>query len=45
MARRLIIDTGVLIAPPAVATKRTVLTTDRGANFNDLPDVDCIVVT
>ena len=35
----------LMIAATAVATKRTVLTTDRGANFNDLPDVDCIVVT
>ncbi|MHB1473432.1 MAG: PIN domain-containing protein [Dermatophilaceae bacterium] len=35
----------LVIAATAVATKRTVLTTDRGANFNDLPGVDCIVVT
>ena len=35
----------LVIAATAVATKRTVLTTDRGANFNDLPRVDCIVVT
>jgi len=35
----------LMIAATAVATKRTVLTTDRGANFNDLPGVDCIVVT
>ena len=34
-----------MVAATAVATKRTVLTTDRGANFNDLPGVDCIVVT
>ena len=34
----------LMIAATAVATKRTVLTTDRGANFNDLPGVDCIVV-
>lgn len=35
----------LMIAATAVATKRTVLTTDRGANVNDLPGVDCIVVT
>lgn len=35
----------LMIAATAVATKRTVLTTDRGADFNDLPGVDCIVVT
>ena len=35
----------LMIAATAVATKRTVLTTDRGANFKDLPGVDCIVVT
>lgn len=35
----------LMIAATAVATKRTVLTTDRGANFNDLPGVDCIVAT
>jgi tRNA(fMet)-specific endonuclease VapC len=35
----------LMIAATAVATKRTVLTLDRGANFNDLPGVDCIVVT
>ena len=35
----------LMIAATAVATKRAVLTTDGGANFNDLPGVDCIVVT
>jgi len=35
----------LIIAATAVATKRTVLTTDRGAQFQDLPGVDCIVVT
>ena len=35
----------LMIAATAVATKRTVLTTDRGANCNDLPGVDYIVVT
>ncbi len=65
MARRLILDTGVLIvsgrgrsrlmeviaedddlviAATASVTKRTVLTTERGANFQDLPGIDCIVV-
>ena len=34
----------LMIAATAVATKRTVLTTDRSANFHDLPGVDCIVV-
>jgi len=35
----------LLIAATAVTTKRIVLTTDHSANFNDLPGVDCIVVT
>jgi tRNA(fMet)-specific endonuclease VapC len=35
----------LLIAATALATKRIVLTTDRSANFHDLPGVDCIVVT
>ena len=35
----------LIIAATAVITKRTVLTTDRSANFHDLPGVDCIVVT
>ena len=34
----------LIIAATALATKRIVLTTDRGANFHDLPGVDCIVV-
>lgn len=34
----------LMIAATAVATRRTVLTTDRSANFHELPDVDCIVV-
>ena len=33
----------LIIAATAIATKRTVLTTDRNANFHDLPGVDCIV--
>jgi tRNA(fMet)-specific endonuclease VapC len=33
-----------MIAATAVATKRTVLTTDRSANFHDLPGVERIVV-
>jgi tRNA(fMet)-specific endonuclease VapC len=35
----------LMIAATAVATKRIVLTTDRSANFHDLPGVECIVVT
>jgi tRNA(fMet)-specific endonuclease VapC len=35
----------LIIAATAVATKRTVLTTDRSASFHDLPGVECIVVT
>ena len=34
----------LIIAATAVATRRTVLTTDRSGNFHDLPGVDCIVV-
>lgn len=32
----------LMIAATAVATRRTVLTTDRGASLHDLPGVDCI---
>lgn len=35
----------LVIAATAVATRRMVLTTDRGARFDDLPGVDCLVVT
>lgn len=35
----------LIIAATAVATSRTVLTTDRNAHFEDLPGVDCIVVS
>ncbi len=35
----------LIIAATAVATSRTVLTTDRNAHFGDLPGVDCIVVS
>lgn len=35
----------LVIAATAVATKRTVMTTDRGARFQDLPGVDCVVVS
>ncbi len=35
----------LMIAATAVTTKRIVLTTDRSANFDDLPGVDCIVLT
>ena len=34
----------LIIAATAVATGRTVLTTDRKANYHDLPGVTCIVV-
>lgn len=33
----------LLIAATAVATGRTILTTDHRARFGDLPEVDCIV--
>ena len=33
----------LIIAATAIATKRTLLTTNRNANFHDLPGVDCIV--
>lgn len=35
----------LMIAATAVATRRTVLTTDRSGRFHDLPGVDCLVVT
>lgn len=35
----------LLIAATAVATKRTVLTTDRNARFQDLPGVDSLVIS
>jgi len=35
----------LVIAATAVATKRTVLTTDRSARFHDLPGVSCLVVS
>ncbi len=35
----------LLIAATAVATRRTILTTDRAARFGDLPGVDCVVLT
>lgn len=34
----------LIIAATAVATRRTILTTDRNARFEDLPDVDCLVL-
>ena len=34
----------LLIAATAVATKRTILTADRGARFDDLPGVACVPV-
>ena len=35
----------LLIAATAVATRRTVLTTERNARFDDLPGVDSLVVS
>ena len=35
----------LMIAATAVATSRTILTTDRGASFESLPGVSCIVVS
>jgi tRNA(fMet)-specific endonuclease VapC len=35
----------LIIAATAVATGRTVLTTDRNAHFEDLPGVECILVS
>ena len=35
----------LFIAATAVATNRTVLTMDRNAHFDDLPGVDCIVLS
>ncbi len=35
----------LIIAATAVATTRILLTTDRSANFAELPDVDCLVVS
>ena len=35
---------GLIIAATASATQSIVLTTDRGADVQDLPGVDCIVV-
>ena len=35
----------LVIAATAVATNRTVLTMDRNAHFDDLPGVDCIVLS
>ena len=35
----------LIIAATAVATKRIIITTDRNARFDDLPGVDCLVVS
>lgn len=35
----------LIIAATAVATKRIIVTTDRNAHFDDLPGVDCLVVS
>jgi tRNA(fMet)-specific endonuclease VapC len=34
----------LIVAATAVATRRTVITTDRGARFDDLPGVSCLTV-
>jgi tRNA(fMet)-specific endonuclease VapC len=34
----------LIIAATAVATRRTIVTTDRAARFNDLPGVDSVVL-
>lgn len=34
----------LVIAATAVTTRRTVVTTDRSAQFSDLPDVECLLV-
>lgn len=34
----------LIIAATAIATKRTLLTTDRSARFQDLPGVDCLTI-
>ena len=35
----------LIVAATAAATGRTLLTTDRGAMFHELPDVDSILIT
>ena len=35
----------LIIAATAAATKRTVVTLDRGARFGNLPGVDCLVLS
>lgn len=35
----------LIVAATALATSRAVLTTDRNAHFEELPGVDCIVVS
>lgn len=35
----------LIIAATAVATRRTLVTTDRSARFQDLPGVDCVVIS
>jgi len=34
----------LIIAATATATRRTLVTTDRGARFTDIPGVECLVV-
>ena len=35
----------LIVAATAVASKRIIITTDRNARFDDLPGVDCLVVS
>ncbi|GGE95218.1 PIN domain-containing protein [Mycetocola zhadangensis] len=35
----------LIIAATALATKRTILTTDKNARFGDLPGVDCLLLS
>jgi tRNA(fMet)-specific endonuclease VapC len=35
----------LIIAATAIATRRTLITTDRAAKFDELPGVDCVVLT
>lgn len=35
----------LIIAATAVVTRRTLVTTDRSARFQDLPGVDCVVIS
>ena len=35
----------LIIAATAIATRRTLITTDRAAKFDELPGVDCVTLT